>query len=53
MKTAVSMSKAKLVAAGLAAVQVLAEWSAELSGFRETEHGTRNMELLYQYNVYD
>jgi hypothetical protein len=38
------MSKAKLVAAGLAAVQVLAEWSAELSGFRETEYGIWNTE---------
>jgi len=55
MKTAASMSKAKLAARGLAAVQVSAEWLVELSGFRDTEHGIRNTEhtLLYQYNVYD
>ena len=36
------MSKAKLAARGLAAVQVSAEWSVELSGFRDTQDGTPN-----------
>lgn len=54
------MSKAKLAAAGLAAVPVSAEWSAELSGFRDTVHGRRNTEycinIMYtidtiQYNT--
>ena len=38
------MSKVRLAARGLAAVQVSAEWSVELSGFRDTEYGTRNTE---------
>ena len=54
------MSKAKLAARGLAAVQVSAEWSVELSGFRDTQDGTPNthyyINIMYtidtiQYNT--
>jgi hypothetical protein len=43
------MSKAKLAARGLAAVQVSAEWSVELSGFRDMKYGIRN--TYYYINI--
>ena len=45
------MSKAKSAAVGLAAVQVSAEWSVELFGFRDVEHGTWNYYINIMYTI--